>query len=259
MENRKTKRLYLDLETSPNIVWTYQIGYKLSINHDQIIKERCIICACWKWEDEDKVHSIVWKGWGEDKHIVKKMAELIDKADEVIAHNGDRFDIKWLRTRALLNDVRFPIEIKSIDTLKRVRSKFLFNSNRLDYLSKITGGHGKLNYGGIDTLNKIYLSNDKEALEMYVDYCKIDVTELQRVYSVLKGYLKHESNESVRRGGERYCCPKCASSDIMSNGTRVNPSGTVRRRMKCKSCKYQYSLPNNVYRWWVQDRIDGKI
>ena len=38
------RRLYFDCETSPNIVYSWRIGYKIELSHDSIIEERRIIC-----------------------------------------------------------------------------------------------------------------------------------------------------------------------------------------------------------------------
>jgi DNA polymerase elongation subunit (family B) len=257
--NKKIKRLLIDIEVSPNVVWTYAIGYKLNISYEQIIKERAIICCCYKWADKDEVHVLKWSKNCSDRDIVKKIGEIISQADEVIAHNGDRFDLKWLRTRALLHGVYFPAQIKSIDTLKKVRGNFLFNSNRLDYLSKVTGGAGKLDYGGIKTLQKIYLHNDRKALEDYIEYCKIDVLELERVYNVLSPYLQQSTHYGVHIGNEKYSCPKCGSNDAIAKAWRVSAAGVKRKRMRCKCCGYQYQVSLTDYKNFMQDRLDGKI
>lgn len=255
----KLKRLYLDIETSPNIVWTYSIGYKLNIGYEQIIKERAIVCCCYKWADKDDVHVLKWSKKCSDREIVKKIGEIINEADEVVAHNGDRFDLKWLRTRALLHGVYFPAYIKSIDTLKKVRGNFLFNSNRLDYLSKVTGGAGKLDYGGIKTLQKIYLHNDRKALDEYIEYCKVDVLELERVYNVLAPYLKQSTHYGVQIGNEKYSCPKCGGVHLHSKAWDVSAAGIKKKRMQCVGCGYQFRISLTDHKNYLQDKLEGKI
>jgi len=93
------KRLFFDIEVSPNIGLFWQSGYKLNIGHDSIIKERAIICICYKWENQKTVHSLKWDEKQNDKQILKQFIKIIDSADEVVGHNGDNFDIKWIRTR----------------------------------------------------------------------------------------------------------------------------------------------------------------
>ena len=57
---KKIKRLFFDIETSPNIGLFWTSGYKLNISHDSIIKERAIICICYKWAGDDKIYSLQW-------------------------------------------------------------------------------------------------------------------------------------------------------------------------------------------------------
>lgn len=52
------KRLFFDIETSPNIGYFWRTGYNLSITPDCIINERKIICISYKWETEDKIYSL---------------------------------------------------------------------------------------------------------------------------------------------------------------------------------------------------------
>ncbi len=106
---------------------------KIIAAHDNIVKERAIICVCWKWEGEDEVHALTWDKNQDDKTLLKKFIKELNKADEIIGHNGDRFDIKWLRTRCIFHDIDMFPTYRTIDTLKYAKSSFYFNSNKLDY------------------------------------------------------------------------------------------------------------------------------
>ncbi len=54
------KRLFFDLEVSPNIVFSWRIGREVSLSDADIIQERAIICVGYKWEGDDKTYSIQW-------------------------------------------------------------------------------------------------------------------------------------------------------------------------------------------------------
>jgi DNA polymerase elongation subunit (family B) len=97
------KRLFFDIESSFNIGIFWRSGYNLTIQPDDIIKERAIICVSWKWEGKDEVHHLQWDENQCDKKLLKAFIKQLNKADEIIAHNGDRFDIKWLRTTLLIS------------------------------------------------------------------------------------------------------------------------------------------------------------
>ena len=134
IENKK-KRLFFDIETSPNIGFFWSAGYKLNIPYSNIIKERAIICICYKWEGDDKVYSLNWDNNQDDKKMLEKFMVVANEATELVGHNGDRFDLPWIRTRCLYHRIPVFPTYTTIDTLKHSRSKFRFNSNRLDYIS----------------------------------------------------------------------------------------------------------------------------
>jgi hypothetical protein len=52
------KRLFFDIETSPNIGYFWRAGYKLNIGHENIIEERKIICISYKSGSIKKIHRL---------------------------------------------------------------------------------------------------------------------------------------------------------------------------------------------------------
>lgn len=184
--NRPKRKLFFDLEVSANIVFSWRIGNDISLPHDSIIKERAIICVCYKWNDEKEVHSIEWKN-GCDKDLLKKFAKIIDSADEVIGQNSDRFDIKWLRARCIHHDIPVSPKFNSIDTLKMAKAGFYFNSNKLDYMGQFLGLGKKIKTES-DLWKNITLFNDRKAMKSMVTYCKQDVNLLEQVYNKLQKF-----------------------------------------------------------------------
>ena len=67
------KRLFFDIETSPNIGLFWEAGYRKTISPDNIIKERAIICICYKWEHEEEVHSLTWDKNQNDKKMLEQL------------------------------------------------------------------------------------------------------------------------------------------------------------------------------------------
>lgn len=185
-KNRPKTKLFFDIEVSPDVVLSWGIGRKVSLSHDSIIQERAIICICWKWAGEDKVHSLKWDK-GCDKEMIKKFAKIADSADELIAQNGDNFDIKWLRTRCIYHNIPISPKFNSIDTLKMARQGFRFNANRLDYMGKFLGYGGKVGTD-YDMWKDILLKNCTKSMTLMVDYCKEDVILLEKVYDRLQQY-----------------------------------------------------------------------
>lgn len=185
-KNKPKRRLFFDLEVSPNIVFSWNIGRDQTIDHNSIIQERAIICVGYKWEGESKIHSIEWNK-GNDKELLEKFSKIIDSADEVLTQNGDSFDIKWLRTRCLYHNVPISNKFNSIDTLKMARAGFRFNCNKLDYMGKFFGLGGKIETT-YDLWKDISLHHDKKAMNKMVEYCKEDVNKLEQIYKKLQKY-----------------------------------------------------------------------
>ena len=66
------KRLFFDIETSFNVGIFWRSGYNLSIQPEDIIHERAIICVSWKWEDSEDVKTLSWDKNQSDKKLLEK-------------------------------------------------------------------------------------------------------------------------------------------------------------------------------------------
>jgi DNA polymerase elongation subunit (family B) len=237
----KIKRLYFDIETSYNIVKSWRIGYDIKLDPSSIIKERAIICICYKWEGDKNVKSLTWNR-GDDSSMIIKFSEILNSADEVVTHNGDKFDVKWFRTRCLYHGVALTPYIQSIDTLKEAKKLFLFNSNKLDYISKFIGLSGKIETGGLELWDDIILRNDRQALHKMVTYCKNDVTLLEKVFLKLNPYLKNKITKTVRIEGNGIHCVECNSTNIKKVKLRISAAGRYTQQYRCSDCGKYHSI-----------------
>jgi DNA polymerase elongation subunit (family B) len=245
-DKKQFKRLFFDLETSYNIVSSWRIGYNLNLSPENIIRERAIICVSFKWEHEDKVHSIEWNK-GNDKKLLLELSKIMNEADEVIGHNSDRFDLKWIRTRCIFHNIPLIPDFQSIDTLKLAKKGFNFNSNKLDYIGKFLGVGEKIKTGGLDLWNRIIFNNDKEAMVDMVKYCEQDVLLLEAVYKRLSPYITHKSHRGLVNCKSIISCPECSSERMISNGIRTSATGIVKRRLHCADCGRYHSVLESSY------------
>lgn len=230
------QRLFIDIETSPNVVYSWRVGYKINIDYENIVQERAIICIGYKWQGKPVQH-LIWNE-GDDKAMLCEFIPILEAADEVVAHYGDRFDMPWLRARAAYHGIPVSPHIKTIDTKAQSARLFYFNSNRLDYLSQFLGLGKK-----IDTdfgLWKDVVAGDEAALAKMVRYCRHDVRLLERVFLKLESYNKPKTHQGVMRGGTCSTCPRCGADAAVSIGKQVTGTGAVRPKMKCKACGQNY-------------------
>ena len=240
------KRLFFDIETSPNVGYFWSSGYNISVTPENIIEERKIICICYKWENENKVYSLDWGILRDDYVMMEEFLKVLEEADEVVGHNSDTFDIKWFRTRCLFHGFTSMSHVKSVDTLKIARNKFKFNSNKLDYISKFLGFEGKTS-APYDLWKKLMRNNDKESLKKMISYCKNDVKILEQVYKKLSNYTDTKTNIAIFEENEDSCsCPKCGSNNYKILDKKfVTGKGTTEVQINCIDCNHYYKVNKN--------------
>jgi uncharacterized protein YprB with RNaseH-like and TPR domain len=231
----KRKRLFFDIETSPNIGLFWEAGWKKNIDYSNIIKERAIICICWKWEDEKVVHEWHWDSKQNDKTLLQNFIKVANEADEMVGHNGDKFDLAWIRTRCLYHKIEMFPKYKTIDTLKVARSAFRFNSNKLNYIADFLGLGQKIKTE-FGLWKDIVLHKDKNAMDKMIKYCKKDVILLEQVFKLLNNHIPPKTHYGVKFGGDRGSCPECGSDDLIVSNRPITATGVRKIQYRCKTC-----------------------
>ena len=231
----KRKRLFFDIETAPNICLVFQTGHKINIDSGNIIKERAIICICWKWEDSKEVFEAHWDAKQNDKTLLQKFIKVANEADELVGHNGDRFDLAWIRTRCLYHGIDIFPKYITIDTLKVARQSFKFNSNKLNYIADFLGLGQKIKTD-FSLWKNIVLHKDKKAMENMIKYCKKDVELLEKVFKVLNNHIPAKTHFGVVFNQDRGSCPECGSNHITRSKKMVRASGIRVIQMRCCTC-----------------------
>lgn len=240
MLQTKRRRLFFDIETSPNIGLFWEAGYKKNIDYSNIVKERAIICICYKWEDEKTVYYLTWDSKQCDKAMLQKFIEVANLSSEMVGHNGDKFDMAWIRTRCLFHKLQMFPNYTTIDTLKVARSKFRFNSNRLNYIASYLGIGQKIKTE-YSLWKDILLKKDKIAMAKMVKYCQKDVILLEKVFKLLRGHMDNKFHYGAAFGQDRGSCPECGSDDLVRNNTRYTTTGVKKIQYICKTCKTMHS------------------
>ena len=233
-----------DVETSPMIVATFSLKNNYYIPHTNILQDWYIITASWKEVGKKTVHrkhvacdrGEFHKDPSNDLEVVKALRDVVNEADVLVAHNGDRFDLKKLNARLIYHGLD-PINhrIQTVDTLKEVRKVAGFSSNSLDYLTRYLTNGGKMKTPKglwLDCLDGEY-----DAVITMADYCDKDVTELEDLYLKLRPYMKSHPNMSS--AGTRNC-PKCNSSHVHINGYNTSKSGLKYTKYQCQDCGTYY-------------------
>lgn len=225
------KVLIYDIETSPNIGWFWTAGHKLDISYDNILKERAVICVSYKWLHEDQVYHIAWDKNQDDRFLIEQFVEVMNEADLLVAHNGDRFDLKWLKTRALYHNIEMLPNYKQFDTLKVAKAKLRLNSNRLDYIAKYLGFKGKKKTSP-GLWKRVCFDNNREALNEMLDYCDEDVRQLEKVYNRFKYLDNPRVHAGVLSKQVKQTSPINGSFDLEHVKQVTSPNGVVKHIMR---------------------------
>jgi DNA polymerase elongation subunit (family B) len=257
MNGIKRKRLFFDIETSPNIGFFWSSGYKVNIPFENILKERAIICIAYKWEYEDNPHCLVWDRNQNDEKMLREFIEIANDADEIIGHNVNEFDLPWIRTKCIKHNIPCFPQYTTIDTLKQARSHFRFNSNKLDYIAQYLGLGEKISVG-FDLWKKVVLSNDDDSLKEMTTYCMNDVVILEKVYQKLSQYVPHTTHYGVMNTGDKVSCPECGSFDLNPHRYRYSKTGMVRIQLKCANCGRHHTVSKTAYDNALKKRTQNK-
>lgn len=242
--SQMNRRLFWDIETSPNIVLSWRTGYKINISHENILQERAIICIAWKWEGEDETHSLHWDKNHDDSKMIAKFLKVAEEADEMVAYFGDSFDMPWLKTRCLFHGFVFP-DFKTIDPLQWIRRKFYFNSNKMDYVSQFLKLGEKLETQF--DLWKGVMADDPESLKFMVEYNEQDVRLLEKIYAKLSLVMKPKTHRGVSYHGAKWTCPRCGSTNVKTNKKKISATGTITWGMQCKDDGGYFTISNTAH------------
>jgi len=163
-------------------------------------------------------------GSEDDSKLVKELHDRFEEADILIAHNGDRFDIKESNKRFIYHELKPPAPYKTVDTLKIAKRHFKFISNKLDDLGEFLGAGAKVKHPGFD----MWLgckAGDPASWNLMKKYNRQDVILLEAVYHKLKPW--HSTHPSV--SDFTNTCQACGEVEILTTRSYMTKRGEKNR------------------------------
>jgi len=234
---KKPKILFYDIETSPNLAYVWG-KYKQDVIAFK--EERQILSFAYKWQGQKTVKVVSNRNtFKTDKQLVNVLATLLQEADIVVAHNGDNFDRKIVKTRMLYWGLK-PLKINcSVDTLKAARSYFNFNGNSLNDLARYLNLGEKLANPGISLWIRC-MEGDPKSWSLMEKYNKQDVVILEKLYDKLAPWIENHPNVAKLLGKDKTLfCPLCSSVNTQKHGFRVTNQVKQQRHI-CLDCGKNY-------------------
>ena len=227
MKPKKPRILIWDVETSLLAVSSFSLCPEF-IPIQNIISDWYIICISWKELGKHKLHSLSITKKGDDFRIVSEFRKVLMGADFLIAHNGDKFDMRKFNARLIYYNLAPLPPIRTIDTLKEIRKVANITSNKLDYLGTFLKIGNKV-HTDLGLWNDVLKGNQK-AIKKMVKYNRQDVRLLESVYLRLRKYFKGKPTMF-----EGLCCPNCGSLNFTHQGYYHSKASDY-RKFKCKEC-----------------------
>ena len=243
------KILHIDIETAPMLSWHWGL-FKQNIAIGQIHQDWYMLCWAAKWHGKKKIFKhALWhycpRGGDlkeQEIFLLEALWDLLDEADIVVGHNGDRFDVAKINAKFYEYGFTPPSPFKIVDTLKVARSHFGFSSNRLDYIAKLKSFGQKLKTDfdlWLDVMNGV-----KKECKRMMDYNVQDVILLEEVYTSMLPWITNHPNVAVWSDDESTVCPGCGSDSIHFRGYSHTNAGKY-RRFVCNDCGKWGKVPYN--------------
>ena len=252
--------MLFDIETIRMVVKVWGL-YKQRIPPENVIKEWSICCWAAKWLGDSKIMGKTVAGDEAvarlDNSIILDIWKLINKADIIVAHNAERFDIRKLNWRFRQNGLMPPSPYLVVDTLKHSRKLFASSSHKLDYLNKQRGLSAKIQ-------TSIHLwegceEGDIKSLKEMLMYCKGDIAALEDQYIDIRPWIKSHPPCGAFIETMSEVCPNCASTDLGHTTTDyITPAGRY-YGVRCNSCGAVGRMMSNQFSKASRERLVRSI
>lgn len=230
-----SKILVLDIETAPNVAYVWQF-WQANVGAKQVLDHSYIMSFAAKWLGSDEIFYVENRKDNEAA-LLEPLFGLLDEADIIIAHNGNKFDLPKIKGRGLVHGMTPPSPYKTVDTCLTARRQFGFSANSLEYLCDILDCSKKLShkkFPGFELWLECLRQND-EAWEEMKEYNIHDVISLEELYYKMLPYIENHPNVAVLKEGDVISCPKCGSEDNHRRGYYTTNVGKY-QRFRCNSC-----------------------
>lgn len=237
----KPKILLFDIETAANEGKFWRSPWQTSII--KITQQTHMLSWSAKWLGGKQTTKGLpdYKGYKpgsrDDKALVAELWELLEQADVVVAHHGDKFDIPYTTGRAVINGLLPSKKLKSYDTRASAKRKFGFTSNKLNDIAQMLGLGTKIpiHYEVWDACER----GDEKAWALMKKYNAHDTKLLEQVYLKFRAWDQNHPNLNVIMNRSTEACPACGSMNTRKRGWDATRTGRY-QAYGCNDCGRRY-------------------
>ncbi len=230
----KDRILLFDIEVSPLLSenWGYYEQNALRVQ-----RATHLICFAYKWLGDRKIRAYSHLNCAgrtplDDRKRVKKLWQLFNRADIVVAHNGHDFDVKMVYAYFAHYGMRPPRPFKLVDTKTVAKRHFRFYSNKLSELAEYLGLGHKIHTDY--SLWEGCMVGARPSIRKMVEYNKMDVELLEKVYLKLRPFMDIHPNFNVIHN-RAVQCPNCGGKTLNKRGFHITRTSRA-QRYQCQAC-----------------------
>jgi len=225
-----------------------------------IKKDEYMLCWCAKWLGSkqvmsDSIHNYpkeFKKDPTSDRMIAKSLHKIMDEADIIVTHNGNRFDLKWANELFLKYDLGPVSSYHSVDTLRESKANFRSLSYKLQFrLQKHNIGE-KLKHEGFSMWKKFAAGEPTNMIK----YCKQDVVKTEEYYLEIRPFIKSHPNLALYSDSVDFSCPNCESTNLRKYGIATTRSNKY-QRYKCNDCGRETRGKKSLLSVEERDKLRG--
>lgn len=238
---RKPNVLVLDIETAPILAYVWDLKINGYIAPNQIHTDRYVMAWGAKWLGTKKVIYQDQRGKGplNDRGILVKLWDLLDKADIVVTYNGESFDSRRINARFQIHGMRPPSPYKHYDVMKLMKRTADHTSNTLDYIAtQVNSVYKKLHHVDYPGF-KLWLSciaEDNKAWQSMKKYNIHDVLSTEEACINTIAWAPDSFPEFYPVTDRAYDCGKCGASGYMTEvKSKINKHSEI-PQFRCVGC-----------------------
>lgn len=217
--------LLYDIETAPGLAWVWGAYEQNAIAFEQ---DWYMLSFAYKWANTQDIGFVsifqdpeFYPDTINDRYVAERLRMLFDKADAIVAHNGDKFDRKKSNQRFLKWGFTPPSPYQNIDTKKIATTNFSHFSNALKELGRVHELGDKEHHTGFELWRECMRGNP-DFWKVMEKYNRQDVVLLEKVYNIMLPWMNGPGKQTkVNQGfwhGGKMVCPTCGHDHLTQNG-----------------------------------------
>jgi hypothetical protein len=244
--------LVIDIETTPNLVWTWGLWKQNAIDVEQYWY---MLSFAYAWYDlrTDTIGPTDFvsifqdpdfePNTPEDHYVVSRMWTLLDQADIVIGQNSKSFDVKKFSARAIINQFLPPSPYQQVDTKRAASEVGRFTSNSLKHLARELNISLKEENRGFPLWHGC-MAGDEQMWEEMEAYNRQDVIATAELYTRLRPWMTgaNHPNLGLYIASEGMVCTRCGNKErdhdgegFQYRGNRVT-NASLYKSVRCNKC-----------------------